>query len=515
MKTFVLDTNILLHDPNSIFSFGANEIVIPAIVLEELDSKKREQSEIGRNARTISRIILGLRKSYKSKLNKGIPLENGGILRIELNHISFDKMEEIFLEKTNDNRILAVAMNLKTEFEQELDVEAKAKIKELYKQFENDEIHSDEMWESYYQITGRLFTLISNDNNVVVKADTLGINVEQYENDRVANLDIVHKGYHEVHVPSELINSFYEKKELKGEQLEAYIRASMGLKEDEALEDYIFTQDFVILKSQDGSKQSGLGRFLRTGNSSKLVSLVIDEEDNEYKVKGVANPGLWGVNPRNVQQRMFIELLLDPNVSLVLGIGPAGTGKTLLALAAALQLVEDEKSYRKVLAARPVIPMGKDLGFLPGDKDDKLRPWMQPIYDNLEFLLGIDKEESEYKDEEGNKRKTVDDEIKKLKIEIEALTYIRGRSIPFQFMFLDEAQNMSGFEGKTLISRAGEGTKIVLCGDPEQIDHPYLDSTNNALTYIAERMKKEPDVGIVRFVKTERSKLAEKAAKLL
>lgn len=511
MKTFVLDTNILLHDPNSVFSFGANEIVIPAIVLEELDSKKREQNEIGRNARYITRVIKELRKNNEGKLSTGLPLENGGILRIELNHISFNQVKDVFSEETNDNRIIAVVLNLKTEFENGLNNNLQIEINQLKKQFEDYKITYEEYWEQYYEKTGRLFTLISNDNLVVAKADTLGLKIEQYESDRVENLDSMHKGFHEVYVPSEIINKFYQFDGISLDEIDEYIRESIGITNNEEIEEHIYTQDFIILKDLHGSRQSGLGRVIRKGNSANLVTLIMEEEEKDAS----SYSGIWGIKSKNVQQKMLLELLLDPNVNLVVGLGAAGTGKTLLALAAGLQQVEIDRDYKKILAARPVIPMGKDIGYLPGEKEDKLRPWMQPIYDNLEFLLGLSDDEQNDKDHSDKRKKTVDEEIQNLKIEVEALTYIRGRSIPKQFLIIDEAQNLTGFEAKTLISRAGEGTKIILLGDPEQIDHPYLDATNNALTYVAERMKKEDDVGIIKLEKTERSVLAEKAAKLL
>lgn len=509
MKTFVLDTNILLHDPNSVFSFGANEVVIPAIVLEELDSKKREQTEVGRNARAITRIIKKLRKNHEGKLSTGLPLENGGILRIELNHISFEKLQDVFVEKTNDNRIIAVVMNLKQEFEDTLDEETKNKLAGLEKNFQEGYYDYEMYWGRYYELTGRLFTLISNDSLVVAKADTLGLKIDEYDNDRVESLDVVHKGFHTVHVPPEIIGAYYKNGELDLYDIEGYIKESLALKEDDDVKNFVYMQDFLILKDLHGSKQSGLGRVIRQGNSAKLVTLLLEEEEKEFKEKGQEHPGIYGITSRNVQQKMLLELLLDPNVSLIVGLGQAGTGKTLLALAAALQQTEVDNEYKKILAARPVIPMGKDIGYLPGDKDEKMRPWMQPIYDNLEFLLGLE-------DEDGHDgKRSIDEEVQKLKIEIEALTYIRGRSIPDQFILIDEAQNLSPHEVRTILTRAGEGTKIILLGDPEQIDHPYLDSTNNALTYVVERMKQEPDVGIVKLEKTERSKLAEKAAKLL
>jgi len=460
MKTFVLDTNIILHDALSIFKFGENEVVVPAIVLEELDSKKRNQDEVGRNARAFSRILDDLRERYNGQLNKGVPLENGGTLRIELNHISFERMETSFGEKTNDNRILAVALNLQ----------------------------ADEMMKPENE--RKEIVLVTNDMLAGVKGDTLGLNVEKYENDRlIDDLEEVHKGYHEILIPGTLIDKFYDEEMLKFDEVTEYVG-----------ERDVYPQDFFILKDNDGSNKSALSRLIKAGGGLRLVSFVLEPDEE-----------IWGVKPRNAQQRMLLELLLDPHVSLVTVSGRAGSGKTLLALAAALSQTEDDRIYKKILVARPVIPMGKDIGYLPGDMNEKLRPWMQPIYDNLEYLFDIDEESN---DKNGQKT-TIEDAVKDINLEVEALTYIRGRSIPKQFIILDECQNLSRSEILTIISRAGEGTKIVMLGDPDQIDHPYLDSTNNALTYVIERMKKEDDVGVIRLEKTERSSLAEKAARLL
>ena len=499
MKTFVLDTNILLHDPMSLFNFGENEIVIPAIVLEELDSKKREQNEIGRNARMITRMIKELRKGNEGMLNKGIALENGGILRVELNHISFDKLQDIFGERTNDNRIIAVAKNLQDEFEEYLDSTTKIKLNELKKQLEdkeNKEYTAEVYWAEYYELTNRAFILVSNDGLVIAKADALGLQVEMYENDRIKNIDAVHKGHHVIYVPSELINRFYELNKdddspgMLFDEVKPYLVDEDG---DEIKN--VYPQDFFTLKELSGSKQSALARLLKVGNQLKLVTLVTDDGES-----------VWGITPRNAKQRMLVELLLDPNVPLVCVAGQAGTGKTLLALAAALYQTEDLGLYKKTLVARPVIPMGKDIGYLPGDMNEKLRPWMQPIYDNLEFLLNIDEDAN---DKNGGGYK-VEDAVQDLKLEIEALTYIRGRSIPQQFLIFDEFQNSTPHEALTILTRVGEGTKIILLGDPNQIDHPYLDGTNNGLTYVMDRMKQESDVGILHLDKTERSNLAEK-----
>ncbi|WP_152444179.1 PhoH family protein [Bacillus sp. THAF10] len=440
-KIYVLDTNVLLQDPYAIYSFGDNEVVIPAVVLEEVDSKKRYMDEIGRNARQVSKIIDSLRSS--GKLHEKIPLHNGGALRIELNHRSFHELQEIFIEKTNDNRILAVAKNLSLEEETK----------------EN----------------GRSVILVSKDALVRVKADAIGLNSEDFLNDRVVEVDHIYKGFLEIYVQTDLLNSFYEKGELQAGELASHP---------------FYANQFIIMKDALGGSASAIGIIDSTGK--KVKKLVFDQDH------------IWGIRPRNVQQTMAFESLLRSDIPLVTLIGKAGTGKTLLALAAGLMQTEDLNRYKKLLVARPIVPVGKDIGFLPGEKEEKLRPWMQPIFDNLEYLFNT------------KKPGELDAILAGMgSIEVEALTYIRGRSIPEQFIIIDEAQNLTKHEVKTILTRVGDRSKIVLMGDPEQIDHPYLDEYNNGLTYVVEKFKDQKLAAHVKLVKGERSMLAKLAADLL
>ncbi len=437
----MLDTNVLLQDPNSIFTFEENEVVIPAVVLEEVDSKKRYMDEIGRNARQVSRLLDSLRQS--GKLHEKILLENGGSLRIELNHRSFQQLQDIFVEKTNDNRILAVAKNLSLE-------------------------------ESLKK-NGRTVILVSKDALVRVKADAIGLISEDFLSDRVIEDDHLYTGFIEIYIEKEKINQFYEKGELPISTVANFTT---------------YENQFIIMKDMTGSSSSAIGMV----NKGKRVikKLIFDYEH------------IWGIKPRNVQQTIAIELLLKKDLPLVTLTGKAGTGKTLLALAAGLIQTEDLGFYKKLLVARPIVPVGKDLGFLPGEKEEKLRPWMQPIFDNLEYLFNV------------KKPGELDAILAGMgSIEVEALTYIRGRSIPDQFIIIDEAQNLTKHEVKTILTRVGEGSKIVLMGDPEQIDHPYLDLYNNGLTYVVEKLKDERISGHVKLVKGERSALAQLAADLL
>lgn len=441
-KIYVLDTNVLLQDPYSIFSFEDNEVVIPAVVLEEVDSKKRNMDEVGRNARQVSKLIDSLRQT--GKLYEQIPLHTGGTLRIELNHNKFfHQLQEIFVEKTNDNRILAVAKNLS------LEQQAKEH--------------------------GKKVILVSKDTLVRVKADALNVNAEDFLNDRVVESDHLYSGFTEVFIPEELRNRYYETGELPV---------------NEVLGGSVYNNQFIIMKDALGGSGSAIG--------------MVDKQGNMIKRLIFGNDHVWGIKSRNVQQAMALELLLRDDLPLVTMIGKAGTGKTLLALAAALMQTEDLGKYQKLLVARPIVPVGKDIGYLPGEKEEKLRPWMQPIYDNLEYLFNT------------KKPGELDAILAGMSsIEVEALTYIRGRSIPEQFMIIDEAQNLTKHEVKTILTRVGERTKIVLMGDPEQIDHPYLDEYNNGLAYVVEKFKEEGLAGHIKLIKGERSMLAQLAANIL
>lgn len=441
-KIYVLDTNVLLQDPNALFAFEDNEVVIPAVVLEEIDSKKRNADEIGRNARHVSRLLDGLRT--KGNLSDGITLEHGGSIKVELNHRSFAKLQDTFAELTNDNRILAVALNY----------------------------HLEEQDNEY----PRPVVIVSKDTLVRIKADVLGIPAQDYLTDRIVAQTDMYTGYITLYVHPSIIDEFYSYRFLTVTSL------NLGY--------MLHPHEFVILRDELGSSKSALLKV--TPDAKKLEPLFM------------SNDPIWGIAARNAQQRMALELLLNDDIPLVTLTGKAGTGKTLLTLAAGLMKIEDDRKYKKLLIARPVVPMGKDIGYLPGEKDEKLRPWMQPIYDNLEYLFDTKKP----------------GDIEKIlaglgSIQVEALTYIRGRSIPGQFIIIDEAQNLSKHEVKTIVSRVGEGSKIVLLGDPDQIDHPYLDASSNGLTYVVERFKQEGISGHITLERGERSHLAQLAADLL
>ncbi|OZB98036.1 PhoH family protein [Paenibacillus sp. XY044] len=436
-KTYVLDTNVLLSDPLAIYAFEDNNVVIPSVVLEELDSKKKLPDELGRNARHVARELDALREI--GKLHNGVLLRNGGNLVVKT-HDSKSPIFERFLDDKNDNAIIAVAFELK---ETSLDTQV---------------------------------VLISKDVLVRVKADTVSVNSEDYLNDKVATSeDELYKGYSTVSVPDEMVNRFYRNKSLRDKMFDSYPE-----------------NHFFILKSEINDSKSAVCRKLK----GKLVPLY------QYSTE---NPIFGTIKHKNVEQMMALDLLLDDNVPIVTLSGKAGTGKTLLALAVSLQKTLDEQTYRKVLVGRPVVPMGKDIGYLPGEKDEKLRPWMQPIYDNLEYLFDCKDEDQLNKLLQG-----YEDIIK-----VEALTYIRGRSIPNQWIIIDEAQNLSRHEVKTIATRLGEGSKLVLLGDPFQIDSPYLDIYSNGLTHFTEAMKEQKEVGHITFTKGERSTISQLCADML
>jgi PhoH-like ATPase len=441
IKTFVLDTNVLLHDPTSLVSLEDNHVVIPMPVIEELDKFKSRHDELGRNSREVIRRIDELRE--RGSLREGVSLDNAakgkaaGTLRILTGSRTTDSTLDGLDLELPDNRILRLAYDLHRQ--------------------------------------GETVIFVSKDINIRVKGDALGLQVMDYEKDQV-NFDELYTGYRELKVPGAVIDSFYRNTTLPLE----------GAK--------LYPNEFVLLIDEDSPKHTALARA-----------------DGQSSLKHLCNhfEKAWNIAPRSKEQRMAMDLLLDPTVELVTLVGKAGTGKTLIAIAAGLEAVLHMKRYEKILVSRPIVPLGKDLGYLPGDKDEKLGHWMQPIFDNLDYLMHAKKKGSQ------SARQEVDELMKEDKIELEALTYIRGRSIPRQYLIVDEAQNLTPHEIKTIISRAGEATKVVLTGDPYQIDNPYLDSASNGLIYAVERLKKLPLHGHVTLRKSERSPLAAAAAEYL
>lgn len=316
--------------------------------------------------------------------------------------------------------------------------------------------------------------LISKDINLRIKADVYGILATDYRPDS-SDVEEMYSGLAEIDVPPEFIDRFYKEKSVK-------------------LPDEIYTpmaNQYLVMKDQANPNHSAIGRYSRLEN--KVVPLVTPSES------------IWGIHPRNVEQSFALDCLLNDEILFVSLVGKAGTGKTLLALAAGLYKTLDEGRFQRLLVSRPIFPMGRDIGYLPGDVEQKLNPWMQPIFDNVEFLMGSDKKAA------GRARELINQGM----VNIEPLTYIRGRSIPHQYLIVDEAQNLTPHEIKTIVTRAGQGTKVVLTGDPYQIDNPYVDSANSGLTYSVEKFKGQPIAAHVSLAKGERSELAELAANIL
>ena len=456
IKTFVLDTNVLLHNASSMECFADNDIVIPMAVIEELDKFKKNSDELGRNARRVIRHLDRLREKFPGRcgdLKRGLPLSGvspsatGRIFIISAGMAdseSTDEVDQVFdndlLLESPDNRILRVACFLRK--------------------------------------SGRQVIFISKDINLRIKADSLGIKVMDFESQKVRDTEI-RTGWCDRQADDGLIDTAYARRELPA--------SAAG---------ELLDNEFV--------------RFISRRDEKKNV-ILRRHADGRLLLPSHRTDKVWNLSPRNKEQRMALDLLLDPEVKLVTLLGGAGTGKTLLALAAGLQQTLGEPVYERILVSRPIIPLGNDIGYLPGSKESKLASWMQPIFDNLEFLFGG---ESERKPK-SSARYSAEALMNSRKLDLEALTYIRGRSIPRQFIIIDEAQNLTPHEVKTIISRCGSDSKMVLTGDPGQIDNPYLDGSSNGLSYTVEQLKGEAIFGHVTLRRSERSDLAALAAKKL
>ena len=454
-KHFVLDTNVLLHDPQAMFRFADNFVYIPITVLEEIDQFKKELSDLGRNAREVSRRLDDLREGGAS-LSEGVTLPSGGVLRVVISAAELPStLRNDRQGHSADNLILGGALSIRQG------------------QADSPTI------------------LVTKDVNLRVRADALGLRAEDYDVERIS-IDELYSGSLELTLPGEIINTYYQSGKLTVEAL----RSAAGA----AFPRTVYTNQYVLLRNRDNPSQTALGR-LDLGAGMLCPTRKLRE-------------GVWGVRPRNKEQHCLLDLLLNDDIKLVTLVGKAGTGKTLLAIAAGLQKVTEERVYKKLLVSRPIFPLGRDIGFLPGTVEEKLNPWMQPIYDNVEFLLGVN-QSGNLPPKERRQSQSHQDLVNMGLLAIEPLTYIRGRSIPSQFMIVDEAQNLTPHEVKTIITRVGDNTKIVLTGDPYQIDNPYVDASNNGLTTVVERFKGQPLAGTITLTKGERSALAELASNIL
>ena len=455
-KCFVLDTNVLLHNAGALFMFDDNDVVIPFTVLEELDKFKKENDDVGRNAREVIRHLDRLRA--KGRLADGVPWDgHGGRIRVEF---ADDNRPPYLREDQPDNRIISVAWHLKEQ--------------------------------------GRRTVFISKDINVRLKSDALGIQTEDFEAQKV-DADRLYQGFVPVDVPAGIIDTLYEEKQLPLETLRPHLVETSDQGEQTEVE--LHANQFVQLRDPMDESHTGLARLL-------------GETDHLIPVHAPRKP-VFGIMARNVQQTMAIDLLLDDEIKLLTLLGSAGTGKTLLAIAAGMSKVFTDSRYDKLLVARPIMPMGRDIGYLPGGKDEKLGAWMQPIFDNLSYLMSTRSGGGSQHAESHTAEQRINKLVDSGQLVLEPLTYIRGRSIPHQFMIVDEAQNLTPHEVKTIVSRVGEGTKIVLTGDIGQIDNPYLDGSSNGLSYMVERLKGQPIVGHVTLARSERSALASLAAEKL
>jgi PhoH-like ATPase len=441
-KIYVLDTNVLLHDPRAIDKFEDNDVVIPIHVIEEIDQFKREMSEVGRNARTFTRTLDELREATGGTLQEGCRLAGGGQLRVAV-------PKDVLALKKLDNAAMDHAIVQTAITERDAN-------------------------------PGTPTVFVTMDSNLRIRADALGLRAENYENARIS-YDDLYTGTLELEVDGGLVDQLGGKGEVPLAELGAQGAA-------------LFPNACLVLRDATDASHTALGRF--------------DGRKELVRPLRIARDGAWGVRPRNLEQSFALDVLLDDSIHLVTLVGKAGTGKTLLAIAAGLKKVIDEGVFARLLVSRPIFPLGRDVGYLPGDLEEKLNPWMQPIFDNLEYIFAT-----------GRGRVTEGRSYAELVasgvIEVEPLTYIRGRSLPNQFLIVDEAQNLTPHEVKTIITRCGSDTKIVLTGDPDQIDNPYVDAASNGLSVVAERFKRETIAAHVTLTKGERSELAERATELL
>ena len=443
-KNYVLDTSVYLTNARAIYDFGRNDIIIPLKVLEEVDKHKKRQDGVGAQARQFIRILDTFRE--KGSLKKGVRIDTGkGIVKVYDRGATNTALLPSDLDTgVPDHIIIATALTVAEED------------------------------------SSRKTIMVSRDINMRVICDAIGLTAEDYNAAKaVDDLEKLYSGFDTYLVDDQTIDRFYSGEDVFVDQDEVKFHPNQ----------------YLLLVSNASDKKTALARFVN--NNSPLKKVVHDKLPS------------WGIQSRNKEQAFALDLLMDPTVEIVSLIGKAGSGKTLCAIAAGLEqtlgasLKTDKNSlYSRMIVSRPIMPMGRDIGFLPGTMEEKMHPWLMPIQDNLQFLMGNDKTMLEQYTEKGL-------------IEIEALTYIRGRSISNAYIIIDEAQNLTAHEIKTIITRAGEGTKIVLTGDIEQIDNAYTDETSNGLAYAIEKFKYYELSGHITLQKGERSRVATLAAKIL
>jgi len=434
-RTYVLDTCVLLADPHALLRFDEHEVVLPLVVVEELDRKKTRFDEVGANARAALRLLEELGASRPGGLREAVPLPGGGSLLIELNRIRSARLPDVLDPATPDHRILATCVNL---FDDGMDA-----------------------------------VLVTKDTALRIKGAQLGVGVEDYRAD-TAQVDELHTGVSELTVEASVIDRLFE-------------RGKVTLPEVRAL-----VNEFVVLRS--GPSQSGLGRVIQSEPECVIA-----------RVPGSRHA--FGIESRNLRQTFALELLLDPDVSAVSLMGMAGSGKTFLALAAALEQVVEQGRYRRAAVYRPLVAVGRqEVGYLPGDLDEKLSPWMAAVYDNLHALFADASPE--------DARMAIDDLIDRNELELASVTYLRGRSITGEIVIIDEAQNLELSTLKTILTRMSRDSKVVLCGDLSQVDNPYI-SPYGGVAALIEKFKGQSMFGHVTLERSMRSPLAEMAATVL
>ncbi len=456
-KTYILDTNVILYSPGAIFTFGDNDVIIPEIVLEELDSFKKQKNDLGANARHAARIIDKLRR--EGKLNDGVDIPGGGKLRVEMNHYDTE-IPPCWDKSKADNRIIQVCKALKEQ--------------------------------------GENVCLITKDIFERIKADIVDIDVEDFYEKVVPENESQYTGRIDVYASSEKISEFYHNKFIEAKDVLQYVETENKY----VIPDFYINQ-FITIHCNENLKQTALGRF----DGKKIVNLYYKDNIS------------LGISARNLGQKFMMEALFTDadKAPLVIVKGPAGTAKTLFSLAVGLHKIMEcgTEQYRRILVCRPNVTMDEDIGFLPGTEEDKIAPFMRPVLDNLEILVDSD-EKQRYKNE-----KELADKIRELFdrriITTEAVAYLRGRSIVKNWVIIDEAQNLTPKQVKAIITRVGEGTKLILIGDPDQIDQPFLDSRSNGLCYASEKMKgsKLCYQVTLNYDECERSPLAYEASKRL
>ena len=440
-KTFVLDTNVILHDADSINMFQENDVIVPLAVIEELDHFKRGSQVINLNAREFARTLDSMTGS--ALFNGGISMGKGrGKLRIAISKGLAPAIRDVFKDDTPDHRVLSVAYE----------------------------------WQEKLRNKSQVI-LVTKDVNLRMKSKALGILAEDYTTDRVKSIEELYSGKGIIeNVDDDLLVKLFQP---------PYQVAAKP-----------------FIKKLNGEALPNKYYILRSTNRSVLAHL---DQEKEFIVR-VDKTNVYGINPRNAEQTFAVDALINPGIQLVSMTGKAGTGKTLLALACALHA---KRNYRQIFIARPIVPLSnKDIGYLPGDVESKLAPYMQPLWDNLKVI-------QDQFPESDKQHTAIDTMIKDQKLVIEPLSYIRGRSLQRIFFIVDEAQNLTPHEIKTIITRAGEGAKVVFTGDIYQIDHPYLDGQSNGLSYLIDRFKGQKLYAHINLEKGERSELAELASNLL